>query len=76
MMEFNFYDVDLDIAIQNNHQLRHPSSLPKEREGFFADLRKGKRIKRAVFNAYPKVCIKQSAKELLIKMHLYSGGGE
>lgn len=74
MMEFNFYDVDFDIAIQNNHQLRHPSSLPKEREGFFADLRKGKGIKRAVFNAYPKVCIKQSAKELLIKMHLYSGG--
>ena len=74
MMDFNFYDVDIDAAIQNNHQLRHPSELPQEREKFFKDLRKGKSFKQAVFCAYPKTCIKQCVKELLIKMGLYSGG--
>lgn len=73
MMDFNFYDVDIDAAIQNNNKLRHPSKLPQEREKFFKDLRKGKNFKQAVFCAYPKTCIKQSVKELLIKMGLYSG---
>ena len=76
MMEFNFYDVEIENAIQSNHQLRYPSDLPQEREKFFEDLRKGKSFKQAVFNVYPKNCIKQSVKELLIKLKLYSVGGE
>ena len=75
MMDFNFYDVNIENAIQCNHQLRHPSDCPKNRKKFFDDLRKGKSFKQAVFSAYPKTCIKQSVKELLIKMKLYSGGG-
>lgn len=74
-MEFNFYDVDFENAVQSNHQLRHPSDLPQERKNFFEDLRKGKSFKQAVFHAYPRTCFKQSAKELLIKLNLYSGGG-
>ena len=74
MMNFNFFDVDLENAIRNNHQLRHPSKLSQEREKFFKDLHKGKSFRTAVFNAYPKTCIKQSIKSFLIKMNLYSGG--
>lgn len=76
MMDFNFYDVDFNAAIQNNHQLRHPSELPQERKNFFEDLHRGKSFRQAVFHAYPKTCFKQSIKELLIKMKLYSGGGQ
>lgn len=32
MMNFNFYNVDLENAVQSNHQLRHPSELPQERK--------------------------------------------
>ena len=71
---FNFYDVDFNAAIQNNHQLRHPSELLQERKNFFEDLHRGKSFRQAVFHAYPKTCFKQSIKELLIKMKLYSGG--
>ena len=74
MMNFTFYDVDLENAVQRNHQLRHPSELPQERKKFFKDLRKGKSFKQAVFSAYPKTCIRQNIKELLIKTKLYSGG--
>ena len=73
MMNFNFYDVDFENAVQSNHQLRHPSDLPQAREKFFEDLRKGKSLKNAVFNAYPKIYIKQSIKELLINLNLYPG---
>ena len=74
MMNFNFYNVDLENAVQSNHQLRHPSELPQERKKFFENLRKGKSFKQAVFFAYPKICIRQNIKELLIKTKLYSGG--
>lgn len=71
MMNFHFYDVNLDDAVRSNHQLKHPSDLPKAREKFFKDLSKGKSFKKAVFNAYPKNCIKQSAKRLLIELNLF-----
>lgn len=74
MMEFDFHDVNIENAIQCNHQLRHPSDWPQEREKFFDDLHKGKSFKQAVFNAYPRTCIKQGVKELMIKLKLYSGG--
>lgn len=75
MMNFNFFDVNLENAIQCNHQLRYPSDLPQAREKFFEDLRKGKSFKQAVFNAYPKICIKQNIKGFLIKMNLQFGRG-
>lgn len=70
LMNFNFYNVDFEKAIQSNHQLRHPSDLPQAREKFFEDLRRGTSFKKAVFNAYPKICIKQNVKEFLIKLHV------
>lgn len=73
-LEFNFFDVDLNNSIQRNKQLQAPSPMPSGREQFFADLNAGKKFKSAVGKAYPKECIRQDGKSILIKLHLYSGG--
>lgn len=72
MINFNFFDVDIKTSIQRNNQLQYPSPMPKERMHFFDDMKKGKSFSATVMRAYPKECLKQNVKELLIKMHIWT----
>ena len=64
--------VDIEKAIEANHQLRHPSIAPESREIFFANLNKG--FSKAVSKCAPKVYYKQKLKESLIKLKIIRGG--
>lgn len=65
-------EVDIDKAIESNHQLRHPSIEPEGRKFFFANLDKG--FHRAISKCAPTVYYKQKLKELLIKLKIIRGG--
>lgn len=67
--------VDINKAIQNNHQLEHPSEKPKQRISFFRGIRGNKEFNSLVFHTYPKQCIRQNVKEMLIKAKILRGGG-
>ena len=64
--------VDVEKAIEANHQLRHPSIAPETREVFFGNLGKG--FYKAVSKCAPKVYYKQKLKENLIKLKIIRGG--
>ena len=63
-------DVDIDVAVKENHQLEYPSKRHPGREKFFNELRKGRSIRFATVMVMPSESIKQSAKTGLIKLHL------
>lgn len=67
-------EVNLEKAIEVNHQLRHPSIAPDMRSVFFANLDKG--FHRAVSKCVPKVYYKQKLKENLIKLKIIRGGAK
>lgn len=62
------YDVDLNKAIQSNHQLQMPSKMPDSRSKFFEKIKQHKSFNSSVFYALPKQCIRQNIKEVLIKL--------
>lgn len=68
-------DVDLEKAIENNHQLQYPSQKPQQREMFFRELDKGYTFERIVRKCYPKKYLKNVVKTLLYKAK-YAGGGQ
>lgn len=47
-------DTSLECAVEKNHQLRHPSVAPKEREKFLQLLKKGVHFKTAYRQCFPK----------------------
>ena len=61
-------DVDLNEAINNNHQLKAPSTTPSHRNNFFNGVKKHKRINFLIFIIYPRQSIKQDVKNLLIRI--------
>ena len=63
--------VDLNKAITANHQLSHPSKMPKERKLFFDSLKQGIKFDKAVAKCYPKACFRADVKTFLIKWHLW-----
>lgn len=63
-------NVDLDIAIMNNQQLSKPFVMPKSRANYFKNIKKGKSFNWGVFKCFPKECIKQDVKRVLIKLKL------
>lgn len=65
--------VDIKKAILANHQLYEAFPKPIERELFFKAIRSGKSFNFAVRKCYPKVCMKQDIKDILIRMHLIGG---
>ena len=67
-------EVDVEKAIEANHQLRHPSIAPKTRGIFFENLSKG--FYKAVSKSVPKVYYKQKLKENLIKLKIIRGGAK
>ena len=62
------FDVDIEKAIQFNHQLSHPSIAPKRKEFFFNSLKKGKSFNQIVTICYPIQSLKQLIKKILIKV--------
>ena len=67
-------EVDIEKALEANHQLRHPSIAPETREMFFANLSKG--FYKAISKSAAKVYYKQKLKESLIKFKIIRGGGD
>ncbi len=65
-------EVDLNKAIQKNHQLQYPSKKPKQRKLFFEEIKKGNRFSKAVAKCYPKEYYKQKLKKLFIKFGILS----
>lgn len=66
--------VNIEKAIEANHQLRHPSIAPETRMTFFANLDRG--FHRAVSKCAPKIYYKQKLKENLIKLKIIRGGAD
>lgn len=64
-------DVDLANAIAHNGQLREPSAMPAVRGRFFGSMAKGRSFDRCVAWCYPKACVKQSIKRVLVRLGLY-----
>lgn len=64
-------DVDLNNAIENNHQLVHPTYKPKQRKKFFVELKKKDSFKRAFVKCYLHIYIKNVIKTIAFKLKLY-----
>lgn len=65
--ELELMDVELNRAIEHNHQLKHPSIKPNTRKIFFDEIKNGKNFNAIVRKLYPKQSVKQIVKMLLIK---------
>ena len=74
MANLHLEDVDLEKAIENNHQLSHPSLRPKGREKFYKGLKKHG-FNQLVFLQFPKKCLRQDVKRILLKLKVIPGGG-
>lgn len=72
MANLHLEPVDIDKAIKNNHQLAYPSIKPVGREKFFAGL-KSRKFNSIVFQQFPKQCLRQAMKLILIKLKLFKG---
>lgn len=72
--DIHLENVDLENAIANNHQLNHPSYAPKGRQKFFANL-KNQKFNTLVFQSFPKQCLRQNIKEILIRCKIIRAGG-
>ena len=69
-------EVDIEVAIAHNHQLREPSPVPIKRDWFFKNLTKGKKFNSLIFQIYPIKYIKQIIKCILINIKLFSLGDD
>lgn len=63
-------DVDIQNAIENNHQLKSPTVCPPQREKFFKLFYKNISLNKIIALVYPKDCIKQFVKACLTKIGL------
>ena len=66
----NLSNVDLNVAIQNNHQLMHPSVLTSKRNKFLKLIDDGHTIEFSTFVVLPKLVLKQIIKQILIQLHI------
>ena len=66
--EMTLTEVDPAIAVDNNHQLAHPSPKPDGRDVFFTRLKNGASFNKLVKKTLPKSCFRQDVKHLLIKI--------
>ena len=65
----DLFPVDVQIAKENNEQLVNPMKKPDVRASFFEKLA-NRSFNKLVFKRFPKECIKQDAKYILIKLGL------
>lgn len=71
--EMKLLDVDLQNAVEHNHQLKAPSQMPTSRNVFFERMKSGERMDSVVSQLYPKQSAKQFVKKILIKTKLLGG---
>lgn len=71
MTDMELVDVDIDTAIRDNHQLRHPSIIKPEREKFLNMIMSGKTFAYSTFCIYKKRIVKRYIKRVLFKLHIY-----
>ena len=74
MANLELRDVNLEKAKIPNTQLRFPTEMTKEHDIFFRNFMRGKSFRWSVACVWPKRCLKQEIKRILVKLHLYSGG--
>lgn len=65
--KLELFPVNVEKAVESNHQLKEPSKKPEKRDYFVGLLEKGVRFNKAVFLCYPKSCFKQFVKACIIK---------
>lgn len=68
-------DVDLNRAIEYNHQLAHPPVKPKQRNLFLKEISNNRKFRYAMLRCYPKRYLKNIVKTILYKLNLQSTGG-
>lgn len=66
--QLELHDVDLDTAVSRNEQLQHPFHKPDCREAFWSGLDAGEPINKLVSRAFPKACLRQNVKGLLVTL--------
>lgn len=66
-------EVDVEKAVAHNGQLKHPSNKPNSRQLFFDEILRDNSFDRIIWRIYPKTCIKQTIKKVLIKLNLWGG---
>lgn len=71
--DLRLLEVDYASAVEANHQLRHPSVVPAQRENFFDMIAEGKGFGKAVRKCYPKFWLRQSVKRALLRIGIYRG---
>lgn len=67
-------DVDINKAVEKNHQLHSPALMPRNRNIFLEKLQEGKNFNNLVWRYFTINCVKQKVKKYLIKLHLIGGG--
>lgn len=73
MSEIETKDVNLDVAIANNHQLSRPSDLSPRRKIFLWLIKNGFSYKAATFFALPVMVVRQWIKSILITLGFMGG---
>ena len=61
------YDVNIEKAVESNHQLREPFPMPTARNTFFYAVNKGVDFNDAVKKSIPKACFRLDMKNILLK---------
>ena len=77
LSEIEMKNVNLDVAVANNHQLTHPSALSPKRNVFLWFIKNGFSYKAATFFALPMMVFRQWIKLILISLGFIDcrGGG-
>ena len=70
-IEMQLMDVDIENAVSENCQLRHPSILKPEREKFLRRVISGKTYSSSTFMLYRKTILKRNIKKVLFTLHLW-----
>jgi len=70
----HFEDVDIERAVEQNHQLRHPSIPSEKRKQFLTLLQNKKGFNQAFSKCYPNVYYRQKLKGTLVKLGLIKSG--
>ena len=71
--ELELKEIDIENAIENNHQLRKPSTMHPGRKRFLSMIKRRYSFKLATLMVLPKDVIKNDIKTVLIKMHIIKG---
>lgn len=73
--DLELYDVDLNNAISNNHQLSHPSIRTGKRDKFIQLIRDGRSYRFSAYKCLPAMMVKQNIKAVLITCKLLHEAG-